>query len=182
MGLVDFGGAADLAASGSVNLRLAAGIDMNNPGLVYLFENKSFFFDNAAIANNTINIGTHYFETGDEVTYSQGSATISGLTNGGKYYIIKVSATEVQLSETASGPAIALTATGTGTGHSLTALNPWLSGQFQAGGDNLTFRAALGPLGVFVTGGSASIGLDDVSFGLDLNNTISRMAECCSLI
>ena len=95
LGAVDFGGAADLAASGSVALHLAAGIDMNNPGLVYLFE------------------------------------------------------------KTADG----------------SAQNPWFDGAFHAGADDITFRAAVGPLGVFITGGSAHIDLDDISFGLNLNNT-----------
>ena len=63
-------------------------------------------FDPAtAISGNTINLGyDHGLETGDEIVYDDGDSTggneISGLTDGGVYYVIKTGPQSVQLAST----------------------------------------------------------------------------------
>ncbi len=74
--------------------------------------------------NDTLTIGTHTYQTGDEVVYTSGGGTdIGGLADGTTYYVIYVDGTKVKLAETlnaanANTP-IDLTAVGSGTNHRL---------------------------------------------------------------
>lgn len=77
-----------------------------------------------SLTTNTITISSHGFETGQVVTYSNGSGTsIGGLTNNRPYYIIRVDANTISLavSETNAqdGVEVDFTAYGTGGSHSL---------------------------------------------------------------
>ncbi|HXA73572.1 MAG TPA: hypothetical protein VNV83_04970, partial [Acidimicrobiales bacterium] len=69
---------------------------------------------------STINLGyKHGFVTGQEVVYDAGGgAPITGLTDGGTYWVIPVSATEIQLSATNS-PLIAITGLSLPAGQSM---------------------------------------------------------------
>ena len=69
--------------------------------------------DKIVIANTFVN--------GEEVQYFNGNGTdITGLTNLTNYFIVNATAAEFQLSATAGGAAIDLTALGAGTNHSFT--------------------------------------------------------------
>ena len=73
---------------------------------------------------DTITINTHGFTTGDKVTYTDGCATqITGLTDGGTYYVIVVDSNTVKLaaseSNASAGTAIDLLGT-SGNTHKLT--------------------------------------------------------------
>ena len=80
-----------------------------------------------SLANDTITItdDNHRYVTGQRITYGKGGGTvITGLTDATAYYVIRDSATTIQLATTASnasnGVAINLTGLGAGTAHTLT--------------------------------------------------------------
>lgn len=77
---------------------------------------------------NRINIASHGFSANQPVTYIRGSGTVpTGLTENAKYYIRVVNANVVELSLTAGGPAISITAnSGSGTNHALVSGLPLL--------------------------------------------------------
>ncbi|MBD2449690.1 hypothetical protein H6G76_21470 [Nostoc sp. FACHB-152] len=52
------------------------------------------------VSQDTINSASHGFETGDQVIYSATGTALSGLTNGQKYYVIKVDDNKFQLGTT----------------------------------------------------------------------------------
>ena len=83
-------------------------------------------FDAASnVAGAAITISSHGFVTNDEVTYSAGGGTaIAELRDGGKYFVIKVDANTVNLSETLDGSAISLT-DGSSENHTITATNTY---------------------------------------------------------
>ena len=77
------------------------------------------------VAGAAITISSHGFVTNDEVTYSDGGGTaIAELRDGGKYFVIKVDANTVNLSETLDGNAITLT-DGDSENHTITATNTY---------------------------------------------------------
>jgi hypothetical protein len=86
---------------------------------------KTFDGDNdVSDVNDTITIVSHGFITGDKITYTDGgSTTLTGLNDGGTYYIINVDPNTVKLATSSSnasaGTAIDITGT-TGVTHKLT--------------------------------------------------------------
>ncbi len=94
------------------------------PDLVPL-ATSSFNSSNVNATSETITLGTHGFETGDAIVYSQGAGNtaVGALTDGTTYFVIRVSDTEVKLATTAeaasNGTEINLTGSGSGSGHSL---------------------------------------------------------------
>lgn len=86
---------------------------------------KTFDGDNDVDdANDTITINTHNFTTADKVTYTDGGNTaISGLLDGGTYYVIVVDPNTIKLAASAAnasaGTQINITGT-SGAGHKLT--------------------------------------------------------------
>lgn len=86
---------------------------------------KSFDGDNDVDdASDVITINSHGFTTADKVTYTDGGNTsVTGLSDGGTYYVIVVDSNEIKLAESESdanaGTAINITGS-TGTGHKLT--------------------------------------------------------------
>lgn len=86
---------------------------------------KSFDGDNDVDdASDTITINSHGFTTADKVTYTDGgNVAITGLSDGGTYYVISVDSNTIKLatSESNANAATAINITGTsGTGHKLT--------------------------------------------------------------
>ena len=74
----------------------------------------------AVLATDKI-VVANTFVNAEEVQYFNGNGTdITGLTNLTNYFIVNATAAEFQLSATAGGAAIALTALGAGTNHSFT--------------------------------------------------------------
>lgn len=85
--------------------------------------NTRTFNGSTALASSIITSVAHGFSTGNEVRYGAGGGTvIGGLSDGGIYYIIRLSADTIKLATTSAnasaGTAITLTA-GAGTSHSL---------------------------------------------------------------
>ena len=63
-------------------------------------------FDSSAVTGNTIDVGQNVFTNGQAVVYHNGGgASIDGLTDGGVYYVIKLSDTTVQLAQSAASSA-----------------------------------------------------------------------------
>ena len=84
------------------------------------------FNGNSAVndGDDTITISAHPFLTGDQVTYGDNSGTaVSGLTDGGTFFVIKTAANALKLATTRAnaldGTAIDI-ASGSGAGHTLT--------------------------------------------------------------
>lgn len=74
----------------------------------------------SAVAGAVITISSHPFATGDQVTYSdKGGTAIAELTDGGTFFVIKLSANTLSLSATDGGAAITLT-DGPSENHGLT--------------------------------------------------------------
>jgi len=87
---------------------------------------KTFDGDNDVDdASDNITISSHGFTTADKVTYTDGgNVAISGLSDGGTYYVIVVDSNTIQLaaSESNANAGTQINITGTsGTGHKLTA-------------------------------------------------------------
>ena len=86
---------------------------------------KSFDGDNDVDdASDEITIASHGFTTADKVTYTDGgNVAITGLSDGGTYYVIVVDSNTIKLatSESDANGGTAINITGTsGTGHKLT--------------------------------------------------------------
>lgn len=86
---------------------------------------KSFDGDNDVDdANDLITISSHGFTTADKVTYTDGgNVAITGLSDGGTYYVIVVDSNTIKLaaSESDANAGTAINITGTSdTGHKLT--------------------------------------------------------------
>ena len=89
---------------------------------------KITFTANSTNVNTTsevITIGSHWFSTGNKVTYSNGGGTtIGGLVNNTTYYVIKSSSTAVKLASSyanaIAGTQINLSSAGAGSAHTLT--------------------------------------------------------------
>lgn len=77
-------------------------------------EDSRFAVASVNTTSETITATGHTFIDGDTVRYSAGSVLIGGLTNNAIYYVVGVAANTFQVSLTAGGAAINLTATGTG--------------------------------------------------------------------
>lgn len=89
---------------------------------------------NVDVAADTITLTAHGFETGDKVTYSNGGGTsITGITSGTDYYIIRVDADTVKIATTVAlanaGTARDLTVVGVGAAHTFT---PVITATFQS--------------------------------------------------
>jgi hypothetical protein len=87
---------------------------------------KTFDGDNDVDdASDVITINSHGFTTADKVTYTDGGNTaITGLSDGGTYYVIVVDSNEIKLaaSESDANAGTQINITGTsGAGHKLTA-------------------------------------------------------------
>ena len=130
------GGGASATANGFANLSLgkitlvnitAAGSSYEtNPTVAIAAPSAITFNALSAVSNtnNTIALTTanSKFQVGDQLTYTvaTGNTVVGGLTSGTNYFIVAANSTTIQLSTTASGSAIDLTASVTETGHSLT--------------------------------------------------------------
>ena len=96
-----------------------------NAGTVTVAAPVGTFNAASNVAGAAITISSHGFVTNDEVTYSDGGGTaIAELRDGGKYFVIKVDANTVNLSETLDGSAITLT-DGDSENHTITATNTY---------------------------------------------------------
>lgn len=97
-------------------------------GTAYETATKVTFDGTVAGVNVTTDIITktaHGFQTGDKVTYGNGGGTsITGVTNGSDYYVIRVTADTLKLATTyalaLAGTGRDLTVVGVGTSHTLT--------------------------------------------------------------
>ncbi|MDB3998286.1 flagellar filament capping protein FliD [Litorivicinus sp.] len=70
-------------------------------------------------ANDTITLSSHGYSTGDVVEYRSGTGTaIGGLTNGSKYYVVRVDANTLKLATTSANATAGTQINLTGTGHS----------------------------------------------------------------
>ena len=110
-----------------VNLNSHGSGYTSNPPVTFSYPKMYFDASDSDFVSTSldkINIGSHWYETGDPVVYdANGGTPIGGLVDMTTYYIIKLSSTEIQLAlnETAAGlgSQINLTALGTGTEHSV---------------------------------------------------------------
>ena len=99
----------------------------SNPVVSFSYPKMSFDGSSTSVVTlltDKIEIGPHWYETGDPVVYTAGSGTaIAGLVNNTTYYVIRSSSTEIQLATSESnanlGTQVNLTAVGTGTSHSI---------------------------------------------------------------
>ena len=100
-------------------------VSATNAGTVTVAAPVGTFNAASNVAGAAITISSHGFVTNDEVTYSDGGGTaIAELRDGGKYFVIKVDANTVNLSETLDGSAITLT-DGDSENHTITATNTY---------------------------------------------------------
>jgi hypothetical protein len=88
------------------------------------FEKPSKTITSVDTGTDIITIGSHWYETGDELVYHNGGGTsISNLVDQTTYYIIRSSSTTVQLAlslqNALNGTQINLTSAGTGSSHIL---------------------------------------------------------------
>ena len=98
------------------------------------------YLDNDTI---TITEDKHRYVTGQRITYGKGGGTvITGLTDATAYYVIRDSATTIQLATTASnatnGVAVNLTGLGAGTAHTITLAFDGVNTKFKATYENGT--------------------------------------------
>ena len=104
------------------------------------------------------------FAVGDVVRYTAGSTAVGGLDEGTDYHVISVENGRVQLSTTAGGSAVDITATGAGTGHALTSVETGSEPvAFEADKDVFTLNTGDAPLRtgdelVYSSGGGTDIG------------------------
>jgi len=98
-----------------------------------------------SLANDTITItdDKHRYVTGQRITYGKGGGTvITGLTDATAYYVIRDSATTIQLATSASnatnGVAVNLTGLGAGTAHTITLAFDGVNTKFKATYENGT--------------------------------------------
>jgi hypothetical protein len=95
-------------------------VTFSNPGITFNGSNSSIVNSSTDI----ITLGTHWFQTGDAVVYSNGGGTtIGGLVNNTTYYIIRSSSTAVQLATSLAnaeaGSQINITTSSGGSSHRL---------------------------------------------------------------
>ena len=95
-----------------------------------------------SVANDTITNNSHRFITGQRVTYNTTGTTITGLTAGTAYFIIKEDQNTVKLATTYANAinniAINFTALGTGSTHTLNIAFDGVNTKFKATYDNGT--------------------------------------------
>jgi len=115
------------AGVGSQVFTKAAGVEVDLTN--YTDNIRSVTFDGTVaavtVATDSITLSGHGFETGDAVDYSNGGGTsITGLTTGNTYYVIKSDNDTVKLASSRTnalaGTAVDLTVVGVGVAHSLT--------------------------------------------------------------
>ena len=119
------------SGSGGVTVNLLGGVrEVNmtavgsgynsNPTVTFSSPEKTFGSSNVNTSSNVITIGTHWFNTGDQVVYVSGGTDINPLTSNTIYYVIKISSTSIKLATTAenaaAGTAVDLTTTGPASG------------------------------------------------------------------
>jgi hypothetical protein len=96
----------------------------SNPPVTFTPPTLTFSGTAVNTTSEVITIGSHWFSTGDRVTYKNGGGTtIPGLVNNTTYWIIKSSSTAVKLASTLAnanaGTAVNLTGAGVGSSHTL---------------------------------------------------------------
>jgi len=106
------------------------------------------------VATDTITVTAHGFATGDKVTYTNGGGTsITGLTSGSDYFIIRTGVNTVKLATTfvnaAAGTAVDLTVVGVGVSHKLT---PVIVATFESQANGNAIVDLRAPFGVELTG------------------------------
>lgn len=94
----------------------------SNPTVTFSKPTKTI--ESVDTGTDIITIGSHWFQTGDELVYNNGGGTdIGNLVNNTTYYVIRSSSTGVQLALTEQdaldGIQINLSSTGTGSSHIL---------------------------------------------------------------
>lgn len=128
------GGGSSAAANAQVSGGRVTAINITNGGSSYETQptitisapTAITFNANSAVSNtnDTIAISTanSLFLAGDRLTYTvaAGNTAVGGLSNGSTYYVVFSNTTTLQLSATATGAPINLTAGVSETGHSLT--------------------------------------------------------------
>ncbi len=105
------------------------------------------------VTANTITEVDHGFQTGDKVTYDNGGGTsITGITDGTDYFVIRVDDDTIQLATTyalaLAGTARDLTVVGVGTAHTLT---PVVTATFVAQSNGNAIVELTAPSGVELT-------------------------------
>jgi len=98
-------------------------VNATNAGTITIAAPVGTFNAQSAVDGAAITLSSHGFVTGDEVTYSDGGGTkIAELVDGSTYFVIKVDANTVNLSEKSEGSAITLS-DGPSENHTITATN-----------------------------------------------------------
>ena len=119
------GSATNVTSATTLGRETRIRVSATNAGTVTVAAPVGTFDAQSAVAGAAITISSHGFVTNDEVTYSDGGGTtIAELRDGGKYFVIKVDANTVNLSETLDGSAITLT-DGSSENHTITATNTY---------------------------------------------------------
>ena len=115
------GSATNVTSATTLSRATRIRVSATNAGTVTIAAPVGTFNAASAVDGTDITISSHGFVTGDEVTYSDGGGTaIAELRDGGKYFVIKVDANTVNLSETLDGNALTLT-DGDSENHTITA-------------------------------------------------------------
>ena len=119
------GSATNVTSATTLSRATRIRVGATNAGTVTIAAPVGTFNAASAVAGAAITISSHTFVSGDEVTYSDGGGTaIAELTDGGKYFVLKVDANTVNLSSTLGGSAITLT-DGSSQNHTITATNTY---------------------------------------------------------
>ena len=114
----------DLGGVREINLNSYGSGYTSNPTITFTPPTKTFDGSLVNTTSEVITIGSHWFSSGDKVTYKTGGGTvIGGLTNNTEYYVIKSSSTAIKLASTyanaIAGTALNLTSAGSGSSHSV---------------------------------------------------------------
>ena len=109
----------------------------SNPTVTFQSPEITFGSSNVNASSNVITLGTHWFQTGDQVVYVSGGTDINPLISNTVYYVIRISSTSIKLATSsgnaAAGTAVDITTTGPATGqiirqyHTFTAATTILS-------------------------------------------------------
>ena len=96
----------------------------SNPTITFSPPSITFDGSETTPVSNTITIGSHWFQTGDVVRYSNGGGTtIPGLVNNNQYYIIRGLSTTIKLAQSLvdaeAGTAVDITGAGVGINHQI---------------------------------------------------------------
>jgi hypothetical protein len=117
--------------SGGVTVTLLGGVkDVNitasgsgynsNPTITFSSPEITFGSSNVNTSSNVITLGTHWFQTGDQVVYISGGTDINPLTSNTVYYVIRISSTSIKLATSSgnatAGTAVDITTTGPASG------------------------------------------------------------------